>query len=152
MIRLPSWKLQQIKTVKYAISRICSIILCSIRVAPSLKFFEDVSLNRKLLKVFWVHVAYFVVSNPGSYPFTGTISWKLSFENMKNTIKHVVFEHQQLTSVELLTVSWKKDPKSTTFKKHRILHIKIKTLFLGLFSWSSGLNLHSCMESDKESA
>ena len=44
----------------------------------------------------------------------------------------------------------KKGPKSTIFRKPRILRIKIKTLFFELFSWSSGLNLHSSMESDEE--
>ena len=36
----------------------------------------------------------------------------------------------------------KKVQNQRLFRKHRILRIKIKTLFLGLFSWSSEFNLY----------
>ena len=37
-------------------------------------------------------------------------------------------------------------------EKHRILRVKIKPLFFGHFSWSSGLNLHIVTEFDEEFA
>jgi len=40
------------------------------------------------LAPFWT----FVVANRGSYPLKGTVSWKLPFEQMKNVIKHGVFD------------------------------------------------------------
>ena len=45
----------------------------------------------------------------------------------------------------------KKGPKSTISRKPRILRVKVKTLFFGLFSWSPWLNLHSFVEFDEES-
>ena len=76
---------------------------------------------------------------------------ELSFEQMKNIIKHSVSDQRKLSFVELSIGKRKKVQNRQLFIKHRILRIEIKTLFLGIFSWSSDLNLHSCMEFDEES-
>jgi len=70
---------------------------------------------------------------------------------MKNVIKRCVFDQTKLSSVELSIGKRKLVQNQYMFRKHRILRIKIKTLFSGVFSWSSELNLHSFMEFDKES-
>jgi len=60
---------------------------------------------------------------------------------MKNVIKHNVFDQTKLSFVELSIGKWKSTRNRQLFRKHRILRIKIKTLFFGLLSWRSELNL-----------
>ena len=102
--------------------------------------------------VFWSASFFiFVVSNRGSYPLKGTVFMELSFEQVKNIIKHSVSDQRKLSFVELSIGKWKRHQNQSFFRKRRILRIKIKTLFLGLVPCSSELNLHSFMKFDKES-
>ena len=70
-----------------------------------------------------------------------------SFEIHNNPPNSINMHQNQPESIK----TYKKQSKSTIFRKHRILRFEIKTLLLGIFSWSSELNLHICMEFDKES-
>jgi len=99
-----------------------------------------------------IHFGYFLESKPGSYhfsciPFLGALTlknWKMQF--------YSGFLTPSVNSCGASNWELKKVQNRRLFRKHRILPIKIKTLFFGLVSWSSDLNLQISMEFDKEFA
>ncbi len=137
-----SWELPQ-KNPKHANLRILSTISRKSCGASILKLFFSNSAFKSKAPVFCsAPFLIFLVSNRGSYPFKGYLFWELSFKQMKNAITHCIFEHETWSYVELSIGKWNQVPNQYMFRKHRILRIKIKPLFLGLFLCRSELNLH----------
>ena len=70
----------------------------------------------------------FVVSNPGSYPFKGIDFIKLSFEEMKDIIKHVALGNKLSWGFPLGNA---KGSKLYTFVENTVFYIsKLKRSFL----------------------
>jgi len=79
------------KTVKHAISRICSMIFDRTCGAYVLKFFEHESLNQELQYATRLHVGDFLRQSLGALLLILSFSGSSHFKELKNTILPAFF-------------------------------------------------------------
>ena len=140
------------KSAKHASSRIWSPMLRQSCGASVLKHFENVSLNRRLLYIAWLHFEHFLGQSVGATHLKESFSRSFHFENLRSAIKHYSFEQKKLTLEGLPAGNWKRVQNRHMFRKQRILRMKIKTHSFAQFSCSSELNVQGYLQYNKDFA
>ena len=148
----PSWELPWEKSAKHASSRIWSPMLRQSCGASVLKHFENVSLNRRLLYIAWLHFEHFLGQSVGAIHLKESFSRSFHFENLRSAIKHNILEQKKLTLEGLPAGNWKRVQNRHMFRKQRILRMKIKTHSFAQFSCSSELNVQGYLQYNKDFA
>jgi len=130
-MRLPSWKLPQNKTAKHAISRICSMIFDRTCGAYVSKFFEYATLNQELQYANRLHFGDFLRQSLGAPLLILIFSGSSHFKELNKCNFTCVFLTSSVNFCGASNRDLKQNQHQRLFRKHRILRIKIETLFFG---------------------